>query len=305
MPLNQEQSALILSYTPESLLSVPHAIWSRSPCAVARYARFEALPELPEVETVVRSVASHITGRRIEGVVLSSPRVTRGSHRKTVNALVGRTITAVRRYGKQILIDLDPGILYIHLGMTGNLLWNATPGKYSRAVFDLDNGILVYNDMRQFGRVEFFAQAPREITGVGPDALQVDFPTFFERLKGRKGLIKPLLLNQRFLCGIGNIYADEALFAARIHPRTPANRISRRRAEELHNKIVEVLVAAIQHRGSSISNYVDARGEPGSFQSMHSVYGRTGKPCLECGLPIKRIVLGQRGTHYCGRCQRA
>ncbi len=263
------------------------------------------MPELPEVETVVRSVASYITGRRIQAVTLSSRRVTRGSHRQTVHALVGRTIAAVRRHGKQILIDLDRGLLYVHLGMTGNLLWNATPGKYSRAVFELDEGTLVYNDIRQFGRVEFFTEAPAEITRVGPDALQVDFSCFFERLRTRKGPIKPLLLNQCFLCGVGNIYADEALFAARIHPRTPARRISRKRAEELHTKIVEVLRLAIEHRGSSISNHVDARGEPGAFQRMHSVYGRTGQPCLRCGSPIRRIVLGQRGTHYCGRCQRA
>ncbi len=263
------------------------------------------LPELPEVETVVRSIASQLTGRRIEAVALSSHRVTRGRHGQAVRALVGRTVKAVRRHGKQILIDLDHGLLYIHLGMTGNLLWNAKPGKYSRAVIELDEGTLVYNDMRQFGRVEFFAEAPPEITRAGPDALQLEFGTFFERLRKRKSAIKPLLLNQRFLSGVGNIYADEALFAARIHPRTPANRISRRRAEDLHAKIVEVLRAAIEHRGSSISNHVDARGEPGSFQRLHSVYGRTGEPCLRCGLPIKRIVLGQRGTHYCGRCQRA
>lgn len=262
------------------------------------------MPELPEVETVVRSVASHLIGRRIEAVALSSRRVTRGSHSRTVRALVGRTITAVRRHGKQILVDLDRGLLYIHLGMTGNLLWNAKPGKYSRAVLELDNGTLVYNDMRQFGRVEFFAEAPREITSVGPDALQLDFPAFFERLKTRKSPIKPLLLNQGFICGVGNIYADEALFAARIHPRTRANRISQKRAAELHGRIVEVLRLAIEHRGSSISNYMDARGEPGSFQRMHSVYGRTGEPCFRCGSPIKRIVLGQRGTHYCVRCQR-
>jgi formamidopyrimidine-DNA glycosylase len=263
------------------------------------------LPELPEVETVVRSVIPHITGHRIEAVNLSSRRVTRGSHCQTVRALLGRTIKAVRRHGKQILIDLDRGLLYIHLGMTGNLLWNATPGKYSRAVIEFDNGTLLYNDMRQFGRVEFYAKPPREITRVGPDALQIDFTTFFERLRKRKSAIKPLLLNQHFLCGVGNIYADEALFAARLHPRTPANRISRKRAKDLHTEIVEVLQAAIEHRGSSISSHVDARGEPGSFQTMHSVYGRANKPCLRCGFPIRRIVLGQRGTHYCGRCQRA
>jgi formamidopyrimidine-DNA glycosylase len=286
-------------------MSVSHRGALASMRGSLRYARFEtALPELPEVETVVRSVASHIAGRRIEAVTLSSHRVTRGKHRQTVKSLVGRTIMGVRRHGKQILIELDRGLLYIHLGMTGNLLWNAKPGKYSRAVIELDDGTLVYNDVRQFGRVEFFTEAPPLITAVGPDALQLDFTSFFERLKTHKSAIKPLLLNQRFLCGVGNIYADEALFAARIHPRTPARRISRKRAAELHGRIVEVLRLAIEHRGSSISNYIDASGEPGNFQRMHSVYGRTGEPCLRCGSPIRRIVLGQRGTHYCGRCQR-
>ena len=183
--------------------------------------RTNALPELPEVETVVRSVAGYIIGQPIEAVTLSSHRVTRGDRARTIQALVGSTISAVRRHGKQIRIELDRGLLYIHLGMTGNLLWNATPGKDSRAVFTLKNGLLVYNDIRQFGRVEFYPETPPHLARVGPDALQVDFPAFFAGLKKRKGPIKPLLLNQ-LVSGVGNIYADEALFAARIHPRTRA-----------------------------------------------------------------------------------
>ncbi len=211
----------------------------------------------------------------------------------------------MNRHGKQILVELDRGLLYIHLGMTGNLLWNATPGKYSRAVFELDNGVLVYNDIRQFGRVEFYQARPEQLSRVGPDALQLEFPEFLARLKKRKGPIKPLLLNQSFLSGVGNIYADEALFAARIHPRTVASRLSVKRAEELYRQIQAILRLAIEHRGSSISNHVDACGDPGEFQQMHSVYGRAGQPCMRCGGAIKRIVLGQRGTHYCPRCQRA
>jgi len=263
------------------------------------------LPELPEVETVVRSVAPYITGRRINAVELLSHRVTRGDRRRAMKGFVGATIRAVRRHGKQILVELDRGLLYIHLGMTGNLLWNGTPGKYSRAVFEFDDGVLVYNDVRQFGRVEFYPKLPPQLGNAGPDALQLDFPDFFERLKKRKGPIKPLLLNQSFLSGIGNIYADEALYAAKIHPRTPAGRISRKRAELLYRSIRTILCLAIEHRGSSISNHVDARGEPGLFQQLHFVYGRTGQPCRRCGSPIRRIVLGQRGTHYCARCQRA
>jgi formamidopyrimidine-DNA glycosylase len=263
------------------------------------------LPELPEVETVVRSVAPYITGQRINAVKLFSRRVTRGDRRRTMEGFLGATIRDVRRQGKQILIELDRGLLYIHLGMTGNLLWNAPPGKYSRAVFEFDAGVLVYNDVRQFGRVEFYPKLPLQFVKLGPDALQVDFPAFFERLKKRKGPIKPLLLNQSFVSGIGNIYADEALYAAKIHPRTPAGRISRQRAEVLHSSIQAILHLAIEHRGSSISNHVDARGEPGEFQQLHSVYGRSGEPCRCCGSLIRRIVLGQRGTHYCARCQRS
>ncbi|MDQ2711539.1 MAG: bifunctional DNA-formamidopyrimidine glycosylase/DNA-(apurinic or apyrimidinic site) lyase [Acidobacteriota bacterium] len=263
------------------------------------------MPELPEVETVVRSVIRHIVGQRIRCVALSSARVTRGDRRATIAALSGAKITSVGRHGKQILIELDRGLLYVHLGMTGNLLWNATPGKHSRAVFELENGVLVYNDIRQFGRVEFYQEAPTHITRVGPDALKLEFPAFFLGLKKRKGPIKPLLLNQAFLSGVGNIYADEALYAARIHPRARAYRLSETRAKELYAQIQQILRLAIEHRGSSISNHVDACGEPGQFQQLHAVYGRTGEPCLRCGTPVRRIVLGQRGTHYCPRCQRA
>jgi len=254
---------------------------------------------------VVRSLAPHLTGRTIEGAEVYSHRVTRGGLIETAKRLAGRVIQRVRRRGKQIFIDLDRGVLYVHLGMTGKLLWNGTPGKYARAVLELDNGTLVYDDIRQFGRVEFFETMPKMLERVGPDALGVGFGEFHARLKKRGGQIKALLLNQSFVAGVGNIYADEMLFAAGIHPRAQARRISKKRAEILHKNLIAVLEAAIHHRGSSISDYVDSAGEPGSFQNLHAVYGRAGKPCPRCGAPIRRIVIAQRGTHYCARCQRA
>jgi formamidopyrimidine-DNA glycosylase len=262
------------------------------------------LPELPEVETVVRSITPYVLGQTIRHASVSSHRVTRGDFRRTINRLTGATIRRIHRRGKQIYFELDRGVLYVHLGMTGKLLWNAAQGKFVRAVLEFDSGALVYDDVRQFGRFEVFDQLPDFFARAGPDALSVDFAEFFERLKRHKGHIKPLLLNQSFIAGVGNIYADESLFAAGVHPRARASRLSKKRAADLHRTIVAVLQLAIEHRGSSISNYVDAQGERGSFQGQHHVYGRTGQPCLRCGQAIRRILLGQRGTHYCPRCQR-
>ncbi len=263
-----------------------------------------ALPELPEVETVVRSIAPHLTGRTIQRAEFYSRLVTRGDHAETARALRGAVIQQVRRCGKHILIDLDRGLLYVHLGMTGKLLWNAAAGKHARALLEMDTGRLIYDDIRQFGRVEFFENNPDFLDRAGPDALTIGFEEFYDRLKQHRGHVKPLLLNQSFLSGIGNIYADELLFAARIHPRALASRISRVRAEHLHRNLLKVLQLAIEHRGSSISNYVDSAGQRGKFQQLHRVYARAGEPCTRCGTPIRRIVLAQRGTHYCPRCQR-
>jgi formamidopyrimidine-DNA glycosylase len=262
------------------------------------------VPELPEVETVVRSIRPHIVGRLIREAHFSSRFVTRTSFEKNASKLRGRVIKSIERHGKHMLAQLDRGYLHIHLGMTGQLLWNGTPGAHTRAILELDGGVLTYDDTRQFGRVEYYGEVPEAIQRLGPDPLTISLAEFHARLVEHRSAIKPLLLNQSFLAGLGNIYTDEALFAARIHPRTRSQRISKKRAAELYGAIQQVLGAAVQHRGSSISDYVDGVGERGGFQHLHQVYGKAGEPCPRCGAAIRRVVVAQRGTHLCPRCQK-
>jgi formamidopyrimidine-DNA glycosylase len=227
--------------------------------------------------------------------------VTPGNRKKLAERIIGRTIQQVRRRGKFIVITLDAGVLSIHLGMTGKLLIDGPKGAHTHGVFTLDRGALLYDDPRQFGRIEW---SPRRIDRLGPEPLEISLQEFVARLRSRKSQVKPLLMNQSFLAGLGNIYVDEALFAAGIHPLAIASRVSAPRAAKLHQAIREILTAAIEHRGSSISDYVDAQGQRGEFQILHRAYGREGEPCLKCGAAIVKIVVGQRGTHYCPKCQR-
>lgn len=261
------------------------------------------MPELPEVETVVRSVAAHLTGRRIVSTSFTSRFVTPGNRAKLTQRLAGRRIESVTRRGKFILIALDQGTLTVHLGMTGKLLVEGEAGEHTHGVFTLDDGMLLYHDPRQFGRIEWSLGPPPRVARLGPEPLEIGFDEFRERLR-RKTKIKALLLNQAFLAGLGNIYADESLFAAGIHPLAIAERLSKARAAKLYDAIRGILRHAIQLGGSSISDYVNARGERGWFQMEHRVYGREGEPCANCGRPIRKILVAQRGTHYCPHCQK-
>jgi formamidopyrimidine-DNA glycosylase len=261
------------------------------------------MPELPEVETVVRTVAPHIVGRRIVSAVFGSRFVTPGNRKRLAERLAGTRIEGVRRRGKFIVVTLDKGTLTIHLGMTGSLRSNGETGEHTYGAFTLDDGVLLYNDPRQFGRIEWSEGVPPRVARLGPEPLEIGIEEFRVRLN-RKARIKPLLLNQTFLAGVGNIYADESLFAAGIHPLAQARRVKRERAARLHQAIREILTLAIERGGSSISDYVDAQGERGWFQVEHKVYGREGEPCVACGGAVRKIVLAQRGTHYCPRCQR-
>ena len=263
------------------------------------------MPELPEVETVARSLAPLLTGRRVLSAEFRCLRVLRGDPDTAVRRIAGRKVTGIRRRGKNILIDLDRGMCFaVHLGMTGKLLMNGAPGKHTHAILTLDRGVLVYEDSRQFGRLEVCEGMPERLQRLGPEPLESTLEEFTKALRKRKTRLKTLLLDQRFLRGVGNIYADEALFRAGIHPLTRADKLSRPRAARLHSAVQEVLAEAIENRGSSISDYVDSEGREGSFQQLHRVYQRTGEPCLVCGAPIRRTEVAQRGTHYCPKCQR-
>jgi formamidopyrimidine-DNA glycosylase len=261
------------------------------------------MPELPEVETVVRSVAVHLAGRRILESKFTSKFVTPGSRTKLAQRLLGRRIESVKRRGKFIVMALDEGTLTVHLGMTGKLLIKGETNQHTHGVFTLDDGMLLYHDPRQFGRIEWSEGESPRVKRLGPEPLEISLEEFRVRLK-RTTRIKALLLNQAFLAGLGNIYADESLFAAGIHPLTPANKLTAARAEKLYRAIQGILTHAIKLGGSSISDYVNAEGERGWFQMEHRAYGREGEPCVNCGKPIRKILVAQRGTHYCPHCQK-
>jgi formamidopyrimidine-DNA glycosylase len=262
------------------------------------------LPELPEVETVVRTLRPAIVGRRILNAEFGKLRVLRGLPTDTAAALTGQRVLAVERYGKFIAIRLERGYLVVHLGMTGKLLVDAVRTKWTHAIFTLDQGVMSFDDPRQFGRIEYGAELPARIAALGPEPLEVSLEDFARRLKERRSPVKAVLLNQAVVRGVGNIYADEALFRAGVHPGRVAASLRADRVKKIYLAMREVLTEAIASRGSSVSNYVDAEGRKGSFQLSHRVYQRTGEPCVTCGRPIRRMVLAQRGTHFCAKCQK-
>lgn len=259
------------------------------------------MPELPEVETIVRSLAPRLAGRRILEARFRAPRVLRGAPEPD---LAGCRIASVTRQGKHILLHTDRGVLAVHLGMTGRLLLDAEPTPYIRAEFQLDGCALLFEDVRQFGRMAWGETLPPNVAALGPDALGVGEQEFAGRLRSRRGRVKGLLLRQDVVSGLGNIYVDEALHRAGIHPLAEASRLSAARLRRLHAAVREVLSEAVAAGGSSISDYVDADGRRGGFQERHRVYGRAGKPCLTCGRPVEKMVVAQRGTHLCPHCQK-
>jgi formamidopyrimidine-DNA glycosylase len=261
------------------------------------------LPELPEVETVVRTVGPFLRGRRIESVEVYPPFLVCRDPDTLRQHAPGRTILEVRRNAKHILVELSGGWhLGIHLGMTGRLLAGGQTTPHTRVLFVLDRGLLLYDDPRMFGRVEAWEAEP--LRRLGPDAMAVLEDEFVARMRARRKRMKSLLLDQAFVGGIGNIYADEILYWSGVHPRALSCRLSEKRARLVYGAMKRILGEAIDSGGSSVSDYVDATGQTGWFQIQHRVYRRTGEPCGTCGTPIRRILEGQRGTHYCPKCQR-
>ena len=281
------------------------------------------MPELPEVETVVRDLRPQLSGRTIASVQLTRDPLIRGrlirypSATTFVRRLRGRTIRSVERRGKYIVMPLDQDSerLVVHLGMTGHLrVWEPeeTPVKHTHVRVVLDTGLeLRYDDQRQFGRLLLGMQdelvAARAFPArLGPEPIHGDLTEAeFDRLvRGRRRPVKSALLDQSFLAGVGNIYADEACFRAGIRPSRWTHQLTLRERRALYSAIQEVLENSIAARGSSIINYVDAFGLRGSNQEKLLVYGRAGEPCLTCGTPLQGTRLAGRGTVYCRKCQR-
>jgi formamidopyrimidine-DNA glycosylase len=273
------------------------------------------MPELPEVEVIRRSLLPWVVGRRIVDARILEPRLTRrrGTPKDVAAAIVGRSITALRRRGKFVLFELGEESLVVRLGMTGHLLWWETkdqfrPDEHTHARLGLSRGgILSYRDVRKFGEIFVLPNhAVDAVLGVGLEPLDSDFTETALRTmcRGSRVGIKALLLDQRKIAGIGNIYADEALFRAGIRPTRRASSLRLEEIRALRRSIRAVLRAGIRHRGSSISDFRDPCGDPGHFAPLHRVYHRHGKPCVVCKTPIRRMVLGQRGTHFCPICQR-
>jgi len=271
------------------------------------------MPELPEVEATRLSFADRIAGARIESAWLGKP--LRWPLGLPPRQLAGRTVRGVRRRGKYLLLDLDQGLLLLHLGMSGSLSFAPTlPPRGTHDHFELvtTRGTLRLNDPRRFGAVVWVPDegaplARKLLGGLGMEPLSADFDVaaFHAGLKSRKAAIKQVLLAGDVVVGVGNIYASEALFLAGIRPTLSAARLSRPRAARLHAAIRDVLGRALAAGGTTLRNYSNAVGERGNFQFEAMVYGREGQPCRVCGSPIRAIRQGQRATFFCPICQKS
>jgi formamidopyrimidine-DNA glycosylase len=289
------------------------------------------MPELPEVETIARGLASRVTGDVIESVWLGSkPEPLKSTASEIVATLESKRIGAVHRVGKHIVFDLENGRRasspveqksrqksskasvppshtaqwVVHLGMTGRMLVcdpDQAIEKHTHAVAKLASGReLRFVDPRRFGRLS----VAHGFEAAGSEPLEVELDAFIPLFHGRKTPIKSALLNQKLLRGVGNIYADESLFRSGVRPRRRAASLTRKELVLVYAAVQEVLKEAIALGGSSVSDYVDADGEEGFFQLRHRVYGREGEPCLACKTPIKRVVIAGRSSHYCPNCQK-
>jgi formamidopyrimidine-DNA glycosylase len=266
------------------------------------------MPELPEVEVTRRQVARILKKSVIVDVWTSAPSYFFVSSPTVIRRrLLGRRVQDLTRRGKYLLAELDDGSrLLLHLGMTGQLTTQPSELDHVHLVLTLDSGkVITFRDVRKFGKVEWIApgQSSTRLDKLGPDALLIKPAQFYARLSKRKIPLKQALLDQSVLAGVGNIYADEALFQAKLSPLRSSQSLSGPEARRLLNEVQKVLRASIEHGGSTINDYLKPDGKSGGFQNWHRVYGRTGEPCSKCGSPIVRIVLGGRSTHYCTSCQ--
>ena len=266
------------------------------------------MPELPEVETIKRELEKAVLGKKITEVCVHNPLVIRQPGvDKFKKELTGASIKNILRKAKVLILELSNGkSLVIHLKMTGQLIYPGD-GKKSRVGFHLSDGkLLDFNDQRLFAELRLMDDWHnlKFIQGLGPEPFDLSLEKFKEMLAKKKTKIKPLLMDQTFISGVGNLYAAEVLFRARINPQRPAVSLSDKEKELLFKEIKDTLSEAIKYKGSSVDQYVQLSGQPGDYVQHHKVYDREGKPCLMCKTAIKRINLGGRGTYFCPRCQK-
>jgi len=243
------------------------------------------MPELPEVETIRRQLQKKIVGRVIGG----------------------RKVIGLRRRAKILIIDFENGAsLIFHLKLTGQLIFNGKPSQYTRKVFIFDDGSkLIFNDARKFGWWKEVKETKKIEKGFGPEPLEIDLETFKNLLiKRPNAKIKPLLMDQKFIAGIGNIYSDEILYAAKVHPSRRAKTLKDKEIEQIFQNIRKILDEAIKYQGSSVEYYVDACGKKGNFVKYHKVYQKEGQKCSRCGAIIKKLKIGGRSAHFCPNCQK-
>lgn len=274
------------------------------------------MPELPEVETVARLIRPKLVGRRVEACSVRWKRTVGGLDAKRFGrAVIGARVKRVWRRAKYVVIELErdgraAGALLGHLRMTGRMQVDergVDPGKFVKVSLDLDDGrVFHFVDVRKFGRLVWHAEPEKELAELGPEPFDDAFTAerFHAALRAKRRQLKPLLLDQTFVAGLGNIYVDESLHRAGLHPLARSERVLPARSRTLHAAIRAVLAEAIERQGSSFDAfYRTPEGNAGSYQDELRVYGRAGEPCTTCGAAIARIVVGQRGTHYCPRCQ--
>ncbi|GGE17536.1 formamidopyrimidine-DNA glycosylase [Marinithermofilum abyssi] len=273
------------------------------------------MPELPEVETVRRTLEKLVIGKTVDRVSVHLPRIVKEPPDPVLfgQLLEGETINEVGRRGKFLKIGFNSWVLVSHLRMEGR--YRVVPQeepveKHTHVIFHFTDGTeLRYKDVRQFGTMHLYPRGEEEhqppLNKLGPEPLSEEFTLelFRQRLAGRRTKIKALLLNQEFLAGLGNIYVDEALYQAGLHPERTVSSLSDDEVKRLFNSIRSTLMKAVEAGGSSVRSYVDGNGEMGMFQLQIQVYGRKGEPCHRCGEPISRLVVAGRGTHICTRCQ--
>jgi formamidopyrimidine-DNA glycosylase len=272
----------------------------------------EKMPELPEVESVRRTLEPKIILRPIiHAECAARKRLFNPSPGEVERGLVGRKIEKIERLGKLLVFRLSKGAaLTVHLGMTGQLICcrQALTASHIHMILRLPDSWLFFRDPRRFGKISFYSQAAdlaAAVRKIGPDALRISDRQLQEALGKRSAAIKSLLLNQHLLAGVGNIYADEGLHLARIHPLKPGKDLTPAEISVLNKALKKVMRSSLALGGSTIKNFTDAEGKPGTFQESHRVYQKAGQLCPECGASIVKLLVAGRSTHFCPNCQQA